>query len=114
MTDRSELLIVAPPELAAGFILAGARTRTASSVEEASDLISDLMEHERGVIAVYAPYLDGLPDDEQTSLEASLRPIVVRIPTGRDRADGESRRARLAERLQRAIGYRISFGGDEE
>ena len=46
-------------------------------------------------------------------LRASVSPVVVELPTGIGAEPDHVRRTRLATRLQRAIGYHITFGDDE-
>ena len=114
MSAEARLVVVSPSELADGFRLTGAVVSRAGSPEEAGRVISGLLaDGERGVIAVYAPLFEGLDDDFQRRLRASVSPVVVELPTGMGSEPEASRRSRLARRLERAIGYHISFGEDE-
>lgn len=110
----ARLVVVAPTDLADGFRLTGVGVETAESGEEAEQVIGTMLRQgERGVIAVYRPLFQGLGEDLQRRLKASVSPVVVELPSGLGAEPDELRRTRLAERLQRAIGYHVSFGEDE-
>lgn len=83
------------------------------STGQAEEIILQLIrEGEQGVIAVYAPLFDGLAADLKRKLHASVGPVVVELPTGIETEGEAERRMRLAERLQSAIGYHITFSED--
>jgi vacuolar-type H+-ATPase subunit F/Vma7 len=112
--SSSRLIVLAPPELSAGFQLAGVEVRSVDSVSDTEKelrLLED--EDEQGVIAVYRPLLDELDPDLVERLESTMHPVVVALPSGLGSRSESDRRARLMDRLQRAVGYRITFGGDE-
>jgi vacuolar-type H+-ATPase subunit F/Vma7 len=110
----ARLVVVAPEELADGFRLTGVAVEQAESPPEAERLVRDLVAGgESGVIAVYRPLFDGFDEDLQRRLKASVSPVVVELPTGVGVEPDDLRRSRLAERLQRAIGYHVTFGEDE-
>ena len=111
MTEAAARLhVVAPRELAAGFQLGGATVHAADSTGDAADAVDALIaEGERGVIGVYEPWLEEFDHDRRERLETSVAPVVVAVPSGLPSDVGASRRARLAELLQRAIGYHITF-----
>lgn len=112
--DTTRLVVLTPAELQPGFQLAGVDARTVETVDDVEQELDRLAgEGERGVIAVYRPLLEGLPAEHRRRLDLSLRPVVVALPTGLAEVGLESRRARLMERLQRAIGYHITFGEEE-
>ncbi len=116
MTSRtvdSHLVIVSPPELAAGFRLAGVAVRVAADPIEAGAVLEQIVaDGERGVVAVYEPYLAALDDEARRRLDSSVSPVVVGLPTGLGAGEEGGRRALLVARLQRAVGYRITFGGE--
>lgn len=110
MSGRPRLVVAVPAEMVAGFELAGADTRVVAGSEEADALLGTLFgEGERGVIGVYEPFLAGLDPGRRARLEASVAPVVVPIPTGLAAEAAAGRRARLIARLQRAVGYHITF-----
>lgn len=110
------VLVVVPPELETGFLLAGVETVVAQTAEEAKDSLSDLMDQDRGgVVAVYEPFLAQVGDEERARLEASTFPVVVPLPAGlRTRGEDEGHRARISAMLSRAVGYHITFGEEGE
>ncbi len=106
----TQVVVIAPPELAGGFRLAGAQVRTALDPAEAEQAVAALIEDgERGVIAVYEPFLDGFESERRHRMLQSVSPVVVALPAGLDTGTASARRARLAGLLQRAVGYHISF-----
>ena len=110
----SRLVVLAPPELTAGFHLAGVEVRSVQSLVETEEELRRLeQQDEQGVIAVYRPFLEQLDPDLAHRLESTLQPVVVALPTGLGSRTEGDRRARLMERLQRAVGYHITFGGEE-
>ncbi|MDJ0768326.1 MAG: V-type ATP synthase subunit F [Ilumatobacter sp.] len=111
MTEATaRLRVVAPPELAAGFGLGGATVHAVESASRAAETVDALIaEGERGVIAVYGPWLDDFDRTRRDQLEESVAPVVVAVPSGLVAEAGAARRARLAGLLQRAVGYHITF-----
>jgi vacuolar-type H+-ATPase subunit F/Vma7 len=109
------LLAVVPAEVEAGFRLAGVETATANSDEEAATVVGRLIEEEmEGVVAVYEPFYESFPAGMAERTRASLSPVVIALPTGLRQVSGETRRARLADLLTRAVGYQVTFGSREQ
>jgi vacuolar-type H+-ATPase subunit F/Vma7 len=114
-TQTAQLVVVAPPELAPGFRLAGATAREAATPEQAEAAVRDLIaEGERGVVAVYEPYFTRFPGEVRDRLVASVAPVVVALPSGLTVEGDASRKARLADLLRQAVGYHITFGEDQK
>lgn len=114
MTDRA-LTVVIPPELEAGFGLAGVETVTAVDSGEALEALDRLVEEGTGgVIAVYEPYLVETAPERRAVYESSLAPIVMPLPPGLEARDQEAHRARISAMLGRAVGYHITFGEETE
>lgn len=110
----ARVVAVVPPELEAGFRLAGVDTRPVTDVAAAGQQVAALLsEGERGVIAVYEPFFAAFSPPRRARLEASVAPVVVAVPSGLVVHGEAGRRARLVARLQRAVGYHISFGEEE-
>lgn len=111
MTSRTaRLLIVTNALLDAGFRLAGVGTRVAHTPAEAEETVRQLLaEGELGVIAVHRPYLEEFDPEFRLRLESLVSPVVLPIPDGLETESPQSRRARLADMLQRAVGYHIVF-----
>jgi vacuolar-type H+-ATPase subunit F/Vma7 len=110
----ARLMMVAPPELAAGFRLAGTDVVAVSTPEEAEVVLERLAaDPEVGVIGVSSSLLEGIDPAIRTDLEDMVAPVVVGVPSGGTGIGEEAHRARLASLLQRAIGFRISFTDEE-
>jgi vacuolar-type H+-ATPase subunit F/Vma7 len=106
------LIIVPPPELEGGFLLAGVEVKRSTDPQSVADFLDQLVnERMEGVVAVHEPYLDALPADRKRRLDHSLTPVVVALPAGVECENEADRRARLLDRLQRAIGFQVTFGG---
>ena len=103
--------MVTPPDLAVGFRLAGTdvvAVDDAASTEAALERLA--ADPEVGVIGVYAPFFERLDPEARRGYEDSVAPVVLPVPVGAVGTEAIDHRARLASLLQRAIGYRISFG----
>lgn len=111
MSTDARLVVLVPAELVRGFRLAGVDVVVVNDPHEAESEIRRLLaEGERGVIGVYQPYLEGVDPQFGERLEASVAPVVLPLPTGLEDEAHEVIRARLAARLQRAVGYAVTFG----
>lgn len=112
--DVAHLELVVPEELGAGFLIGGAGVHAAADPVTAAATVRRLIaDGERGVIAVYEPWLAAFGRAERERLEESVTPVVVAVPSGLAAAGATARRARLAALLQRAVGYRITFEEEE-
>jgi vacuolar-type H+-ATPase subunit F/Vma7 len=111
----ARLTVIAPPDLGVGFRLAGTDVVTAANAAETGAALERLAaDAEVGVVGVYAPLFDNLAPDTRRRWEDSVAPVVIAVPVGAAGPGARDHRARLASLLQRAIGYRISFGEDDE
>lgn len=109
------VVTVVPSELEPGFRLAGVETESAGNAEEAAAVVGRLLgEGMEGVVAVYEPYLLSFDPETAERSRDSLNPVVVALPAGLREVSGETRRARLADLLTRAVGYQITFGAREQ
>ncbi len=109
----ARLVIVVPPELVSGFRLAGVSVVPAHDATEASAAVERLIADEKGVIAVYQPFVEAFESEFSHRLERSLAPVVVSYPAGLAIAEPEERRARILGMLQQAVGYHVTFGRQE-
>ncbi len=111
----ARLTILVPSEVAAGFRLAGVGVVEADDAAGAAASLERLVaDPEVGVIGVHASLLAGMDAARRRKLEDLVAPVVVSVPAGHADTAAGDHRARLASLLQRAIGFRISFGeGDE-
>ena len=111
----TRLVVVTTPELASGFRLGGARAIAAESAEDAARALASIFAGgEAAVVAVHEPFLAAIEPALRRRCEESVAPVVVALPAGAGGAREGARRARLAEILERAVGYRIRFGAKEE
>lgn len=107
----ARLVVVVPGELAGGFRLAGVDTAVAADDGAAAIEVRRLIDAgEQGVVAVYEPFLEGFDPEWRSRLELSVAPVVLSLPSGLEEEPGLSLRARLSARLQRAVGYHVTFG----
>ncbi len=105
----SRLCVVAKPDLADGFRLAGAEVHPARSAELAAEVLRALLRQpDVGLIALEADYYAGLDDRLRRQVERSASPIVVALPAGRALESGAARSAYVAELIQRAIGLKMA------
>ena len=109
----ARLVVVATPDVADGFRLAGPATIVARpGPEAASALRAVAAEGDVGLVLVTADLWASVDEQLRASLERSARPIVLSIPAGVV-TDFATRRQLLGEMLERAIGYRIELAGGE-
>lgn len=107
----ARLLVLTTPELAAGYRLAGVATAAVETVEDAAEMLRDLLRSgaERGIVAVHEPHLEALDPDLRRLVDASEDPLVVSLPAGEVETGTSERRARLLRMLSQAVGFRMSF-----
>ncbi len=105
----SRLVVVAAPDIADGFRLAGAATvATRPGPEAAAALRGVVSEGDVGLVLVTAELWSSVDERSRGALERLARPIVLPIPAGVV-TDYTTRRQLLGEMLERAIGYRIEL-----
>jgi V/A-type H+-transporting ATPase subunit F len=110
----ARIVVIADPETALGFQLAGAEVECADDFESARDRLLELLSDASiGLIAAGAGLLDQLDDATRRRVEASSRPVVMPLPRGRAAPGLPSRHAYLAAMLRRAIGFHVTFPGEE-
>lgn len=107
-----EVIVIVPPELAAGYRLAGVRTETAASAAAAGQVLGRILagSGQPGVIAMHAAFLRGLDERWQRRLGEPAGFLVTALPGGEAGSGvaapaGES----LREILGRAVGYEFTF-----
>jgi vacuolar-type H+-ATPase subunit F/Vma7 len=107
---RERLLVLAPPEQAPGYRLAGVAVEVADDAHTAIERLERLLADgsEAGVIGVPARYLQTAGTELRRRVEAAAIPLVVELPDGRA-GDAGTRQARLRALLARAVGYDITF-----
>ncbi len=110
----SRLLVVVRPSLVSGFQLAGVEAFPVDDAEEAEGLINHWIEAgEKGLIAIDDELLAGFDVSFRRQLEAADQLPYLAIPTGEPRGPAAMRRRHVAELIRRAIGFRITFRGEQ-
>ena len=110
----SRLLILSRPPLVPGFHLAGVDAFGAEDVESAQELIESwLMANESGLLVIDDGLLEHMDPTFVKSLEASENMPYLSIPGGGPLGPEVSRRHRIAEMIRRAIGFHITFKGED-
>lgn len=110
----SRLLVVTRPDLATGFELAGVETFVVQDAEEAEELIGGWLDDgEKGLLAIDETLLLRLNPGFMQRLRASTNLPHLGIPGGQPHDLGISRRGRISEMIRQAIGFHITFKGEE-
>jgi len=110
----SRLLILTRPSLAPGFQLAGVDAYGAEDVESAQEMIAGWLDSgEAGLLAIDDGLLSRMDQDLVKRLEAAEQLPFIVIPGGGALGPEASRRHRIAELIRRAIGFHITFKGEE-
>lgn len=109
------MVVIADPETALGFQLAGVEVIRADDIESAHTRLLELLADANvGLIAVSAALLDKLDEMTRRRIEAGYKPVVVSLPTGGPSMGFPSRREYLAALIRRAIGFHITFPGESD
>jgi V/A-type H+-transporting ATPase subunit F len=110
----SRLLVITRPNLVDGFRLAGVEAYAAEDVETAQELIESWVEAgESGLLAIDDGFLEHIDPIVMKRLEATEQLDYLAIPGGEPLGPEASRRQRLAQQIRRAIGFHITFKGEE-
>jgi len=110
----SRLLVVTRPSLVPGFRLAGVDAYGAEDVEAAQELIEGwLKAGEAGLLAIDDGLMEYMDPSFVKQLGASEKLPYLTIPGGGSLGLEISRRQRIAEMIRRAIGFHITFKGED-
>ena len=110
----SRLLIITRPSLVPGFELARAEAYGVEDVESAEELIEELLNSgESGLLAIDDGILARLDPALVKRLDAAEQLPYLPIPGGQPLGPEATRRYRLAEMIRRAIGFHVTFKGEE-
>lgn len=111
----SQLFVLTRPALVPGFQLAGVDAHGVEDVESAQELIETWMAAgEVGLLAIddgLVAHMDATFLKRLASFE--LLPFIV-IPGGKPLGPEASQRYRIATLIRQAIGFHITFKGEEE
>jgi vacuolar-type H+-ATPase subunit F/Vma7 len=111
----SQLFVLTRPALVPGFQLAGVEAHGVEDVESAQELIEKWMTAgEVGLLAIDDGLLAHIDAAFIKRLASSeLLPFIV-IPGGQPLGPEASQRYRIAALIRQAIGFHITFRGEEE
>lgn len=111
----SQFLVVTRPDLVPGFQLAGVEAHGIEDVETAQELIEKLMiAGEAGLLAIDDGLLAHMDATFLKRLASSENLLYLAIPGGGALGPEVSQRHRIARLIRRAIGFHITFKGEEE
>ena len=112
--DMSRLVVLADQETALGMQLTGVEVISADDYESArAQLLEFLDDATVGLIAVSATLMDQLDPAARHRVEMRYKPVVVALPARGTIMGFPDRRAYLAALIRRAIGFQITFPGEE-
>lgn len=110
----SRLVVVTRPSLVPGFQLAGVEVYGAEDFETAQELIGGWLEAgEAALLAVDDGLLENMELAFLKRLSASDTLLHLAIPGGQPLGRAFSRKDRIAQTIRRAIGFHITFKGEE-
>ena len=110
----SRLLVVTRPSLVPGFQLAGVNAYGVEDIETAQELIDSWLESgEVGLLAIDDGLLEQMSPSFINRLESALQVPYLSIPGGGSLGQEGSRRMRIAQTIRQAIGFHITFRGEE-
>jgi len=108
------LIVVTTQDQVPGFRMAGVTVEAASSRDDVMTILRDVTDaQEETLVVVDESLIAEMEPEARREMEESLDPVVVAIPSPAG-ASAADRRARRAEFLRRALGFRITFPGEEE
>lgn len=104
------LVVVTDNETADGFRLSGTDVLVVESVDDARQVVGELMDDsEVGIIALDARFEAGIDARLQRRIDSVYRPVVVMLPLG-ERLDAEvGANERLARMIRRAVGFDVTL-----
>jgi len=110
----SRLLVVTRPSLVPGFRLAGVEAFAAVDAGEAQRLIGGWLDRgEAGLLALDDGLLAGFDPAFRRRLEAADHLPHLAIPGGEPLGPETSRQKQIAELIRQAIGFHITFRGEQ-
>jgi vacuolar-type H+-ATPase subunit F/Vma7 len=109
----SRLLVVTRPAIVAGYQLAGVEAFAAADAGEAEQLIGAWLDAgETGLLAVDEELLAACSPAFRRRLDAAGALPCLAIPSGEPLGPERFGRQRIAELIRRAIGFHITFHGE--
>ncbi|MEW6359903.1 MAG: V-type ATP synthase subunit F [Planctomycetota bacterium] len=103
-----KVAVIADPELAAGFELAGVEAHPASGGDQAETLLRRMTaDGNYGLVIVAQELMNALPPRLRESIEKQTVPLVVAVPMPVSFSREELGRKFVADMIRKAIGYHI-------
>lgn len=100
--------VIARPQVASGFSLAGVRADEAADSQEGAARLRELLHDPKaGVVLLEDSFYDGLPDDLRAELGRRPLPMVVPVPGPQWGERRPAAEAYIVELLRQVIGYRV-------
>ncbi|MBI5943269.1 MAG: V-type ATP synthase subunit F [Chloroflexi bacterium] len=111
----SQLFVLTRPALVPGFQLAGVDAHGAEDVETAQELIAKWLDAgEVGLLAIDDGLLEHMDVNFLNRLSSSEHLLYLPIPGGKPLGPEASQRHRITALIRKAIGFHITFKGEEE
>jgi len=111
----SQLFVLTRSDLVPGFQLAGVDAHGVEDVETAQELIAKWLDAgEVGLLAIDDGLLDHMDVNFMKRLSLSEHLPYLAIPGGKPLGLEVSQRHRIAALIRKAIGFHITFKGEEE
>lgn len=110
----SRLVVLTRPSLVPGFQLAGVEVYGAEDIETAQELVTTWLDSgETYLMAIDDGLFERLDPAVVKNLTASQNLLYIVIPGGQPLGREATRRYRIAQTIRRAIGFHITFKGEE-
>lgn len=109
----SRLLVVTRPSLVPGFQLAGVSAYGIEDIQTGLEQIASWLETgEVGLLAIDDGLLEQMPTAFIRRIESVFQVPYLAIPGGGSLSPGTTQRQRLARTIRQAIGFHITFRGE--
>ena len=110
----SRLIVLTRANLLPGFQLAGVDAYGVEDIETVQELLESWLKlGEAGLLAIDEGFLERIEPALLKRLEFSEKLLYLAIPGGGPLGAEASRSYRIAEMIRRAIGFHITFKGEE-
>lgn len=111
----SRLLVLTRSSLAPGFHLAGVDAYGVDDIESAEETVTAWLDAgEAGLLAIDDGLLERMDPALVVRLEGAEQLPFLAIPGGSPLGPEASRRGRIAEIIRQAIGFHITFKGEQD
>lgn len=105
-----KLVCITDAKTADGFLLAGIDVEIAANIEEAREVIVELLdEDEAGIIALDQRLSDAVDERLFRRFENTYRPVLVMLPLGDQANMKRLSQLRLQRLIRRAVGFDVTL-----